>query len=278
MSDLGSVIIVSQMFLSIFRSFDLLTSSNRQDLLNRYPNGNSKDESTHVLKHIFPKQFGLSNVLTSGTWVGTNREDEIENLTLRNGRRAPVPKRLQDSVITLAAKLQKLQSQCPYHILLRYYCPIFVRLLLIFCAGILFTNIAESIQQCDQGAQERRFKPPLIPKPAAPTGHSSLVAQVGGPASTDILNDLNVTTHTSALPLTKVSSTEHASSVGEVSAFVLSVIKRVIPRALFGGVENQKSIMGSINRFIRLRRFESLSLHDVMQGLKVHTLCFPEGI
>lgn len=70
----------------------------------------------------------------------------------------------------------------------------------------------------------------------------------------------------------KVSPTEHASSVGEVSAFVLSVVKRVIPRALLGGPENQKFIMWSINRFIRLRRFEIMSLHDVMQGLKVYPL------
>ena len=75
-----------------------------------------------VLQHIFPKQFGLSNVLILGTRIAINREDEIENLKLRNGGRVPlVPKRLRGSIITLTAQLQKLQSQCPYHILLRYY-------------------------------------------------------------------------------------------------------------------------------------------------------------
>lgn len=127
-----------------------------------------------------------------------------------------------------------------------------------------FINPSESIQQCDQGAQDRHFILPVIPKPAISTGHSSLVTQLGDPASTD------VTSHNISLPRTKVSPTEYASSVGEVSTFVLSVIKRVIPRALLGGPENQKSIMWSINRFIRLRRFESMSLHDIMQGLKVH--------
>ena len=164
-----------------------------------------------------------------------------------------VPKRLQGSIITLTAKFQKLQSQCPYHMLLSYYCPIFVRLLLILHLNTIFLTFHK-----------------WDPKPAALTGQSSL----GVPARTDILNDLMVTANTNVLPRTKLSSTEHASSVGEVSAFVLGVIKRVIPRTFFGGDENQKSVMGSINRFIRLRRFESLSLHNVMQGLKVHTLCF----
>lgn len=100
----------------------------------------------------------------------------------------------------------------------------------------VFINLIESIQQCDQGKNKLAT---LI------TSHN--------------------------MP-TKVSPTESASCVGEVSAFVLSVVKRVIPQALFGGPENQKSITWSINRFIRLRRFESMSLHDIMQGLKVRIL------
>lgn len=67
----------------------------------------------------------------------------------------------------------------------------------------------------------------------------------------------------------KISFTDHASSVGEVSAFVHAVVGRVIPKHFFGGVENQKAIMKHVDRFLRLRRFEMLSLHDVIQGLKV---------
>lgn len=72
------------------------------------------------------------------------------------------------------------------------------------------------------------------------------------------------------VPLMKVSFTEHASSVGEVSAFVHAVVDRVIPKQFFGGVENQKAITKHVDRFLRLRRFEMLSLHDVIQGLKVY--------
>ena len=71
------------------------------------------------------------------------------------------------------------------------------------------------------------------------------------------------------VPRTKVSFTDHASSVGEVSAFVHAVIKRVIPTQFFGGFDNQKVIMRHIDCFLRLRRFEALSLHDIFQGLKV---------
>jgi len=72
------------------------------------------------------------------------------------------------------------------------------------------------------------------------------------------------------VPRLKICFTDHASSVGEVSAFVHAIVGRVIPNQFFGGVENQKAIMKHVDRFLRLRRFEMLSLHDVIQGLKVY--------
>lgn len=67
----------------------------------------------------------------------------------------------------------------------------------------------------------------------------------------------------------KVSFTDHASTVGEVSAFVHAVVKIVIPHGFLGGADNQKVVMRHIDRFIRLRRFEVFSIHDVLQGLRV---------
>ncbi|RPB27372.1 hypothetical protein L211DRAFT_537288 [Terfezia boudieri ATCC MYA-4762] len=81
------------------------------------------------------------------------------------------------------------------------------------------------------------------------------------------------------VPRLKISFTDHASSVGEVSAFVHAIVGRIIPKQFFGGAENQKAIMKHVDRLLRLRRFEMFSLHDVIQGLKnLPGLCLTEWI
>ncbi|KAF8428128.1 hypothetical protein EV426DRAFT_327959 [Tirmania nivea] len=96
-------------------------------VLNRYPNSRSKEENIRVLHYLFPKQCGLSNVFTSRLRDYTQLEEEIVNLEVQKDGRPPlVPRRLHGTVTGLVEKLQKLQSQCPYNSLLRYYCPVFV--------------------------------------------------------------------------------------------------------------------------------------------------------
>ncbi|KAK3677630.1 Telomerase reverse transcriptase [Recurvomyces mirabilis] len=72
---------------------------------------------------------------------------------------------------------------------------------------------------------------------------------------------------------TSPGTTDCASPVGQVSSYCRAVIQKVFPSELWGsgtaGRANQISIMGSIDRFIRLRRYESVSLHDVLQGVTI---------
>lgn len=71
----------------------------------------------------------------------------------------------------------------------------------------------------------------------------------------------------------KEAFTDFASTSGEVSAFARAVIGNVIPREFWGkgagGEANKKVTMDNVDRFVKLRRYESFSLHDVMQRLKV---------
>lgn len=66
---------------------------------------------------------------------------------------------------------------------------------------------------------------------------------------------------------------EYATPFSEVSAFCRAAISKVIPKEFWGqvadGCRNKDVIMGKINQFIRLRRFESLTLHAICQDLKV---------
>lgn len=73
----------------------------------------------------------------------------------------------------------------------------------------------------------------------------------------------------------KLSLTDYATPASSVSAFCRAVIQRLIPRRSFGDGEhgdwNRKIVMKHVDSFIKLRRYESLSLHEVCKGLKV---CF----
>lgn len=65
-----------------------------------------------------------------------------------------------------------------------------------------------------------------------------------------------------------------ASPSADVSAFCRAVLSRVIPDEFWGVGEdqthNKQVLLKNVDRFVDLRRFETLSLHDVVQGMKVN--------
>jgi telomerase reverse transcriptase len=71
----------------------------------------------------------------------------------------------------------------------------------------------------------------------------------------------------------KLSLTDYATPTSSVSAFCRAVLLNLIPQKFFGegpeGSFNRRIIMKHIDSFIKMRRFESLSLHQVCEGLKV---------
>lgn len=71
----------------------------------------------------------------------------------------------------------------------------------------------------------------------------------------------------------KVSLTDYATPASSVSAFCRAVLQSLIPPRFFGngrdGLCNRKVVMKHVDSFIKLRRYESLSLHEVCKGLKV---------
>jgi telomerase reverse transcriptase len=108
-----------------------------------------------------------------------------------------------------------------------------------------------------------RLHAPLSDSPLVPES-SDLKTQTKAPSLT--------LRPTSEIPPETQSSerfTDYASSAGEVAGFVKATIKRVIPYALFGSDDNKKLVLRMVDRFIKLRRYESFSLHEVLQGLKV---------
>lgn len=75
----------------------------------------------------------------------------------------------------------------------------------------------------------------------------------------------------------KLSLTDYATPASSVSAFCRAVLRKLIPPRFFGegeiGAWNRNLVMNHADSFIKLRRFESLSLHEVCKGLKVRVAC-----
>ncbi|KAF9360598.1 hypothetical protein BGX26_008583, partial [Mortierella sp. AD094] len=59
------------------------------------------------------------------------------------------------------------------------------------------------------------------------------------------------------------------SSFEQVTSFVHSVVKKVIPLQMFGSTENRLVILRAMTRFIHLKKFEAMSLQYVLQGFKM---------
>lgn len=188
--------------------------------LNRYRNVEDDNETQHIMKYIFPCQFGLHNVLTSDV----DRQDTSEQLkdyTLREqeitrqrnrflhqrlvaGKNMnvsqSVPKRIRGKAQELVQRLRKRHARCSYFAMLNYYCP-------------------------------------AMPSP--------------GP------ND----------------SISKATNTSQVSAFCRAVITKVFPKAFWAagetGRHNSNILSRNIDLFVRIRRYESMSLHDVLQGMRL---------
>lgn len=114
------------------------------DVLNRFADLNASAETVHVMKYIFPRQFGLQNVFASTGYGGSGaqfnasalREQEISaKVDQKEGVHArllrdsgftskKLPKRLRGQVEDLVRALRVRHTRCSYLELLNYYCPL----------------------------------------------------------------------------------------------------------------------------------------------------------
>ena len=193
----------------------------------------------------------------------TLREQEIAQLERRNTQKRSgiasnttiqeqVPKRLRGEALELVRKLQKLHSQCSYHDLLKHYCP---------------CKLTNSTQRTV--LHHKRTVAAEAAKSTLEKLDSQVIPGSSSCPSTDA-STLQNKTKSPETPLVLL-----ATPPSDVSAFCQAVLSNLIPNRFWGegkqGQENKTVIMRNIDSFVRLRRFESLSLHTVSQGLKVRS-------
>ena len=105
------------------------------DVFNRHPDATEPRSTIHIMKYIFPMQFGLHNVFTS-TVDPKETVQPFKDYTLREQEIAQsernkhdllsrrIPRRLRGEAFRLVRKLQVCHHRCSYHQMLSHYCPL----------------------------------------------------------------------------------------------------------------------------------------------------------
>ncbi|KAI8935946.1 hypothetical protein NX059_007453 [Plenodomus lindquistii] len=231
------------------------------DVLNRYPDLQNEDHVIQIMRYIFPRQFSLHNAFVSKVDAResampfkdyTLRESDIhhsmcQRLGIKSGDpleiarwRARVPKRLRGAARALVKKMRILHKRCSYMEILRHHCHI---------EGL-----------------------PLSPKPDWKRSNRRPLndIDVSNKSGDGCNNDNGVQEERRKVEQTCF--TDFACPTAHVSAFCRAVIAKVIPKDFWGGDDNKRVVMYWIDRFIHLRRFETLTLHQVTQKLQITTL------
>ncbi|KAM3066909.1 Telomerase reverse transcriptase [Clarireedia jacksonii] len=229
--------------------------------LNRYPyvkntsqSGTEKDScnqgthrnTIHLMMYIFPRQFGLHNVFTSSVNPRetvqpfkdyTLREEEI-NTKYTLDEKVKVPKRLRGKARDLVHKLQVLHSRCSYNKLLAYYC-------------------SHQHDAVDDIHEEESSDSTFFETQSSMASHMSI----------------SISSSVASVPPRKITLMDDATPVADVSAFVRAVLRNIIPHEFWGTQDvqshNEKGFHRNVDKFIRMRRFEVLSLHEVFQDIKI---------
>ncbi|KAM3433002.1 hypothetical protein MY4824_006262 [Beauveria thailandica] len=257
----------------------------RTHILNRYPhttdNRNTGSATTNkqdlntvkVMMYIFPRQFGFHNVFTSTVNRKTTaqkfqdytaRDEEITR-HMRSDRRflaqgvPKIPKRLRGRAQDLVRRLQIRHHRCSYIELVRHYC-------------------ASPLDALRKKAREK----------TAPISTS----QIAPGQATDEMSSKNLAAALQQAPQTQTRSqgsrvfeidpsvpvVDLATPLGHVSAFLQATLSKVIPDGFFGEDDdfrhNKALLAKKVHHFIALRRFETMSLHELSQGFKISNLAW----
>lgn len=223
-------------------------------ILQRVSNATEERQAVHLLKYMFPRQFSLHNVFTSTIDPEdtvhklkdyTFREEEIASQNKRCSTWAP--RRMRGESSRLVKKIFRQHQSCSYSQLLRHYCPV-------------YSTNSEASSVWSEAVS------------SSPPGTACLVTQV-------LPSDSLSTKPVSPLPKQYDSDTSflaHATPVSRVAAFCRAVLCSLLPGDVFGkgqpGHANLEMVLRKVDDFVCMRRFESISLHQVVQGLRISVI------
>lgn len=226
--------------------------------------------------YVFPRQFGLHNVFNSTVdhtrtaqklQDYTLREDEIKTLVQSRGgmdgiKAIKTPKRLRGDATCLTERLRVLHGRCAYKELLRHYCP------------TALDNVSRR--------QPRRkpiapfVAPEQLVSSSAITGTHKSTMPRSSDAKRRSANKDRRRSRALTLPQPTVqfdSLTDLATPARAVSTFCQAVLSRIIPWQFWSDdtlkLGNLGLMMRKVDHFVRLRRFETMSLCELREGFTV---------
>ncbi|KAL4243808.1 Telomerase reverse transcriptase [Abortiporus biennis] len=209
------------------------------------------EDARHLSKYVFARQYCLSSpfVVNSADKYQAykipdyfDREQEIQ----MKGS-CKTPKRLR-GVIDLLEKMIWRHGKCGYRPLLEKVCPSKLKTVQStpLDSSIILEMMSEtSIQFCSQNKQiNSSISFDSDGNTILPEGLSELHRQVKN----------------------KPRFAEFACSPSEVYCYAIVITKAVIPNAFWGSDENFKVICRCVKAFITARRYETLTVHRILQG------------
>ncbi|RMZ73943.1 telomerase reverse transcriptase [Pyrenophora seminiperda CCB06] len=205
-------------------------------VLNRFPDRNDKQQTVHIMQYIFPRQFGLHNVFTSKV---DPRETAMpfKDYTLREKEIHSSMCRELGARATNPEDIARWKLRTPKRLRGE--------------AIALVEKLRLLHQRCSYMEMLRHYCPvegvTLSPKP-----------------------EWRKRSHTVQQP----SFTDMACPTAHVSAFCRAVVSKVIPKGLWGDDHNQRTLMYWVDQFVDLRRFESLTLHQVTQEIHITSIAW----
>ncbi|GAA5952834.1 hypothetical protein JCM3765_002979 [Sporobolomyces pararoseus] len=253
--------------------------------------------SRHLSKYVFPRQYSLDNVF-EGAKVNTNmrvrpdHEDREQEIKIFGTVKTPM--RLKKTVLPLLNRMIVLHGRCNYRKLLGVKCPSKVTHRELDDAEK--KSLVTDLMSEPPATQLSRTNAAAFPPSSASARTNSQLALadtsiVTTASSSGRIPDSQVDEETrvdldqmdceleptpSLRPVKikaglekKPKLAEFACTPYEVESYIQAVVRDVIPRAFWGSDRNAKLVMKHISRFLRMRRFESISLHSLLQGFSI---------
>lgn len=255
-------IVRSRMFYSkpsLNRNGSVIFGLRRSHALNRESDVKSEAQDHIIMQYIFPRQFKLHNAFTS---VVDRREttqpfkdytfrDEVATSSSRP-RKSHIPRRLSGKVLNLVRKLRHNHHNCSFDQLMSHYCPVLSDL----TSFSKEPSIGMKQTTCESQPSSASFQTQVLQNSVIVSAPMRMSLKYGDNADTSFL--------------------PYAVPGDQVSSFCRAGLKSLLPRHVFGagsdGKENYSQVMLQIDKFIHMRKFETISLHELRQGLKLKAI------
>lgn len=207
--------------------------------LNRFAKLAPQEQIKRLLTNLFPLQYKLHNVFSSEV-DRKETAQPFKDYTMRNNelaRQTRRPKCLPLQILQLISALLHRHHRTSYRKILEYHCPDKTKL---SHADVSSVSLLSSLSR--RMTTQRQIENSV----------SSSVCEIESQNETKL-------DHREVF-------TNYANSPRSVAAFVIAIVKSVMPVSLIG-LSNLDILADHIRVFVGLRRFESMTLQHFMSGI-----------